>query len=114
MRPTQKVRQRRTFWVSKVELANSDEVATAEAFPVPSGEVAAEGVEERGAVVGADFAALLEFDNIMPDLPIGLEEFGIDGLESTATTGVVGLGNPIDQILVVGDGLEFRGHGGES
>jgi hypothetical protein len=71
-------------------------------------------VEECGAVVGADFAALLEFNNVVPDLPIGLEELGIDGLESTATTGVVGLGNPIDQILVVGDGLEFRGHGGES
>jgi hypothetical protein len=50
----------------------------------------------------------------VPDLPIGLEELGIDGLESTATTGGIGLGNPIDQILVVGDGLDFRRHGGES
>ena len=89
-------------------MANSDEVATAEAFSMPSSEVAAEGVEERGAVVGPDFAALLKLDNILPDLPIGLEELGIDGLDSTVTTGVVGLGNPIDQILVVGDGLEFR------
>jgi len=71
-------------------------------------------MEERGAVVGADFAALLEFDNVVPDLPIGLKELGIHKLESTATTGGVGLGNPIDQILVVGDGLEFRGHGEES
>jgi hypothetical protein len=79
-----------------------------------TGEVAAEGVEERRAVVGANLAALLEFDNIMPDLPIGLKELGIDGLESTATTGGVGLGNPIDQILVVGGCLKFRRHGGES
>ena len=41
---------------------------------MPSGEVAAEGVEERRAVVGASLAALLEFDNVVPDLPIGLEE----------------------------------------
>ncbi len=46
--------------------------------------------------------------------PIGLEELGIDGLDSTATTGSVGLGNPIDQILVVGGCLKFRRHGGES
>ncbi len=102
------MRRRRTFWVSKVELANSNEVATAEAFSMPLSEVAAEGVEECGAVVGADLAALLEFNNVVPDLPIGLEELGINGLESTATTSVVGLGNPIDQILVVRDGLEFR------
>ncbi len=87
-----------------------DEVATTEAFPVPSSEVA----EERRAVVGTNLAALLEFDNIVPDLPIGLEELGIDGLESAATTGGVGLGNPIDQILVVGGCLKFRRHGGES
>ena len=79
-----------------------------------TGKVAAEGVDERRAVVGPDFAVLLEFDNVVPDLPIGLEELGIYGLESTATTGGVGLGNPIDQILVVGDGLDFRRHGGES
>lgn len=71
-------------------------------------------MEECCAVVGPDFAALLEFDNVVPDLPIGLKELGIDGLESAATTGGVGLGNPIDQILVAGDGLEFRQHGGES
>jgi hypothetical protein len=71
-------------------------------------------VEECGAVVGADFAVLLEFDNVVPDLPVGFEELGIYGLERTATTGGVGLGNPIDQILVVGDGLDFRRHGGES
>jgi len=93
---------------------HGDEVATAEDFPVPSGEVAAECVVERGAVVGADLAALLEFDNVVPDLPIGLKELGIDSLESAATTGGVGLGNPIDQILVVWDGLEFRRYGGES
>ena len=77
---------------------------------MPSSEVA----EERRAVVGTNLAALLEFDNIVPDLPIGLEELGIDGLESAATTGGVGLGNPIDQILVVGGCLKFRRHGGES
>ncbi len=108
------MRRCRTFWASKVELANSYEVATAESLSVPTGEVATEGVLERRAVVGAGLAALLEFDNVVPDLPIGLEELGIDSLESAATTGVVGLGNPLDQILVVGDGLEFRRHGGES
>ena len=81
---------------------------------MPSGEVAAEGVEERRAVVGASLAALLEFDTVVPDLPIGLEELGIDDSESAATTGGVGLGNPIDQILVVGGGLEFRRHGEKS
>jgi hypothetical protein len=71
-------------------------------------------VEERRAVVGANLAALLELDNVVSDLPVGLKELGIDDLESAVTTGSVGLGNPIDQILVVGDGLEFRGHGEES
>ena len=44
----------------------------------------------------------------------GSMEYEAGGLESAATTGGVGLGNPIDQILVVGDRLEFRRHGGES
>ena len=65
-------------------------------------------MEECGAVVGANLAALLEFNNVVPDLPIGLEELGIGNLKSAAATGGVGLGNPIDQILVVWDGLEFR------
>ena len=41
-----------TYWVFQIKESHVDEVATTEAFPVPSGEVATEGVEERRAVVG--------------------------------------------------------------
>jgi hypothetical protein len=67
--PTQKVRQRRTFWVGKVELAGADDVAAAETFAVAEAEVTAQVGDQGLAVGGTGLAALLKFHDVMPDLP---------------------------------------------
>ena len=80
MRPAQKVRQRRTFWVSEVELANPDHIAAAKSFAMTEGQIVAEAGEEGLAVVGPGIATLLELDDVVADLPVGLGDLGIDGL----------------------------------
>ena len=67
--PAQKVRQRRTFWVGKVELARADDVAATESFAVAEAEVMAQVFDQGLAVGGAGLAALLKFHDVMPDLP---------------------------------------------
>jgi hypothetical protein len=76
--PAQKVRQRRTFWVGKVELSGADDVAAAEAFAVAEAEVTAQVGDQGLAVCGASLSALLKFHDVMPDLPKSPGELLID------------------------------------
>ena len=104
VRPTQLVRQRRTFWVSEVELANSHHIAAAETLAVAKGQVAAETVKQALAVDGTSTALLLELDNVPPNLPIGLGDMDIDGLRRPGLSRGVNLGDFSQKALVAGVG----------
>ena len=94
------MRQCRTFWIGEVKLPDPNQVAAAEPFAVEEGKVAAEALEQSLAVIGADFAALLEFDDVVADLPIGLQQLRVDGLEGAGATGSICLGNPTKEFPV--------------
>ena len=89
MRPAQKVRSLRTFWVSEVELANAHHIAATETLAVAKGQVAAETVKQALAVDGTSAALLLELHDVPANLPVGLGDVDIDGLRRPGLTGGV-------------------------
>ncbi len=93
VRPTQKVRQRRTFWVSEVKLANADYIATTETLTMAQSEITAEASEQARAVVGPGFAALFKLDDVVADLPVSFGDLNIDGLRGSRLTDGVNMGN---------------------
>ena len=107
MRPTQLVRQRRTYWVAEVELANPNEIASAEPLAVAEGEIAAKGGKKGGAVLGPDLAALLELHDVVADLPVGLGQLGVDGPVGPHLPLGVNFGDAAQQPLVFGIGGQF-------
>ena len=100
--PAQKVRQRRTFWVGKVELAGADDVASAEAFAVAEAEVTAQVGDQGLAVGGTGLAALLVFHDVMPDLPKSPGEVLIHRPVRLQLTMGVNRRNSVNQGLIAG------------
>ncbi len=100
VRPAQLVRQRRTFWVGEVKLANANHIAAAETLTVAESKIKAEAGEQAGAVVGPGFAALLKFHDVTANLPISFGDVGVDGLRRPRLTGGVNLGDFSQQALV--------------
>ena len=74
-------------------------------------EVAAQGGEQALAVVGPGFAVLLELDDVMADLPLGLGDDGVDGLMCPKLTGGIDLGDTAQQALVANIGAQLVAHG---
>ncbi len=68
-------------------------------------------VEERFAVFGTEISALLELYDMPPDLPVGFDELGVDGLDGPNPAVGVGVGNLVQQVPV-GVGLQFTGSTG--
>lgn len=64
VRPAQKVRSLRTFWVNKVKLPETLHIAAAETLTAAEAQIKAEAGEQAGAVVGLGFAALLKFHDV--------------------------------------------------
>ena len=102
MRPAQKVRRLLTFCVVEVEEAHVDDIAAAESFSMAEREIATEGGEQGLPIVRTGSAALLKFDDVMADLPIGGSEMGVDGPMRAELAVAVSLRNPRQETLVGG------------
>ena len=80
MRPTQLVRRLLTYWVTLVQEPHVNEVAAAESFAVTQVQVFGKFCDERRSILSTGFAALLEFDDVLSDPPVGFNQLGVDGL----------------------------------
>lgn len=61
---------------------------------------------ECPTVICPDLTALLEFDNVPPDLPIGVRNVGVDGLHCLDAPLCVGFGNLLQQMPVTRIGTQ--------
>ena len=78
MAPAQNVRHCLTIWEADVELPHIKDVTSAKSFPVLMREVRRETTQEVAAVFGPLGTVLLEFNDIPADVPVGLDQGGID------------------------------------
>ena len=112
--PTQLSRQRLDFWESQIKSLHHHDIAATESFAVPDGEVFRQFRHQSLAIFRTDVAALLELDDVMADLPVGLGDVGIDGLMCPNLAGGVNGGDASQKLLVSGIGWEIVagvGHG---
>lgn len=65
-------------------------------------EVAAQAIHEGLAVLGANVSALLELDDMAPDLPIGFGQMMVYGLGRPGTSRRVALADAIDEVAITG------------
>jgi hypothetical protein len=93
MRPAQKVRQRRTLSGSEVKLPNADHIAATEPLAMTQREVPGKPCQKSRAIFGPAFTTLLEFDDIVSDLPVGFGDVSVDGLMSACLSGRVDVGD---------------------
>ena len=104
VRPAQLVRRLLTYRVAQGQQPHVDEVAAAEAPAVAQPQVGSQGADECLAVFGTQGAGLLEFDDVLPHLPVGLDQLRIDGLHRPNPTLGVGARN-LRQKLAVAVGV---------
>lgn len=100
VRPAQKVRQRRTFWVSEVKLADSDHIAAAKTLSVALGEIAAQVFQQCFSVIGTNLPALFKLHDVMANLPVGGGDVSVDGLRGPHLSADIHLGDFPEQALV--------------
>jgi hypothetical protein len=68
MRPAQKVRHGRTFWISQIKLSHPNHIAPAKPPPMPQRQIPTQLRQQPLPVLRSHLAALLKFDNIPPNL----------------------------------------------
>lgn len=102
MRPAQKVRRLRTFWLGHIKPPDPDDITPAKSLPVPQGQIAAQPSEEVLPVLRPRFSALFKLHNIPPDLPVGFGDVRVDGLGRPELTGDVHLRDATQQFCVAG------------
>jgi len=108
VRPTQLVRRLLTYWVTLVQEPHVNEVAAAESFAVTQVQVFGKFCDERRSILSTGFAALLEFDDVLSDPPVGFNQLGVDGLYGSDLTLPVGVGNLFQQLAVTVGGGQFH------
>jgi len=94
------VRWHLTYWVAQIQQAHVDQIAAAETLAVEASEVGGKVFDECLAVFGAEISVLFKLDDVPPDLPVGFNELGVDGLHGTDLALGVGVGNLAQQVSV--------------
>ena len=74
---------------------------------MPHFEVFGKLVEQPRSIFGFGVAALLELDDVLPDVPIGFQQICVDGLDGSCLPGGVSFGDAEEEILVIVRCLKF-------
>ena len=69
-------------------------------FPVAQTEIDSQVVDERLAILGTEVAGLLVFDDMPPDLPVGFDQLGVDGLHRPNPSLGIGVRDLFQQLPV--------------
>jgi hypothetical protein len=114
--PTQFMTQCVTNWKSLIKEPHVTEVGGIEAFSELGDQGGGQGLHEAAPVLGPARAALLEHDDVTPDLPAGLDLDGVDGTDRPVPRALDQTAEIVNQfggsILRQVDVIEALAHGG--
>lgn len=100
MAPAQNVRHCLTIWETDVELPHIKDVTPAESLSILMREVRRETIEEVAAVFGPLRTVLLVFYNILSDVPISLDQGGVDSCGDFRTSFLQDGSNAFYEVVV--------------
>ena len=77
-----------TFWETTIEFPHIEDIAAAETLSVAMGQIGGQPVQKVAAIFRTQRSTLFKLHNILADVPIGLDQNGIDGCGNLGTSRV--------------------------